>query len=146
MAAENRSGGTKTKNTTSGSSLARGSPGVIASSSPPITRSTACGTFSCSETKRTTAVDASRIRISETDDILGQRLVLLFSPFPGGPSRPQQRLDGPPLVHGAIAFGHLRERQRQVEHLARVDCAVEDEADQFGQITPHGRRTTQKPD
>ena len=31
----------------------------------------------------------------------------------------QQSLDRAPLVHGAVAFGHVRERQRQVEDLAR---------------------------
>src|SRR3954471_24093052 len=48
----------------------------------------------------------------------------------------QQRFDRAALVHRAIALGDLPERQRQIEHLARVDFSVEDQADQFGKIAP----------
>ena len=40
-------------------------------------------------------------------------------------SDPKQRLDRAPLVHGAIAFGHVGERQFEVEHLAGVDLAAQ---------------------
>lgn len=43
-----------------------------------------------------------------------------FSGFPGTALRHQQSLDRPPLVHRAIAFGDIRERERQIEHLARM--------------------------
>src|ERR1700733_5592455 len=45
----------------------------------------------------------------------------------------QQGLDGAALVHRPVALGGLVERQGQVEHLARVDDPVLDEADQVGQ-------------
>jgi hypothetical protein len=54
--------------------------------------------------------------------------------------RLQQRLDGAPLVRGAIALGDLRERKHQVEHLSRIDRAVEDEIDQLRQVLANRRR------
>src|SRR6266571_9530612 len=59
-----------------------------------------------------------------------------------GSSRTQQRLDGSPLVHGAVAFRDLVQRQRQIEDLPRVDLAAPYEFDELGQITPHRGRTT----
>jgi hypothetical protein len=35
--------------------------------------------------------------------------------------RPQQGLDGAPLVHGAVALGGLLEREAEVEDFAGVD-------------------------
>src|SRR5438309_2784332 len=58
----------------------------------------------------------------------------------------QQRFDGAALVHRAIAFGHLPERQRQVEHFAWVDFPVEDQGDQFRKIAAHGCGATEKTD
>src|SRR3954463_7067305 len=58
----------------------------------------------------------------------------------------QQRFDRAALVHRAIALGDLPERQRQVEHFARVDLAVEDQGDQFRKVAPHGCGATEKTD
>ena len=38
---------------------------------------------------------------------------------------PQKRLDRAAFVHRAVTFGHLFQRQRQVEHLAGVDVSVQ---------------------
>src|SRR6516162_10837832 len=43
----------------------------------------------------------------------------------------QKRLDRAALVHGAVTFRHLIERQRQIEDLAGVDRSVLDEIDQL---------------
>jgi hypothetical protein len=45
----------------------------------------------------------------------------------------QQDFDGAAFVHGAVGLSDLAERERQVEHLARVDPAVQDPGDQVGQ-------------
>src|SRR4051812_7172645 len=58
----------------------------------------------------------------------------------------QQRFDRAALVHRAIALGDLPERQRQVEHFARVDFFVEDQGDQFRKIAAHGCGATEKTD
>src|SRR6266566_8822755 len=52
-------------------------------------------------------------------------------------SRPEQHLDGAPLVHGAVALGDLRHGQFQVEDLAGVDLPVPYEVDQRGQVAAH---------
>src|SRR5579884_15914 len=52
----------------------------------------------------------------------------------------EQRLDGPPLVHGAVALRHLIQGQGQVEDLAGVDPPVPDQVDQLGQETAHRSR------
>ncbi len=56
-------------------------------------------------------------------------------------SWPQQRFDGPALVHGAVAFSHLIERKRQVEDPAGVDLTVPHEVDKFWEVAPHRRGT-----
>src|SRR3954452_13002887 len=58
----------------------------------------------------------------------------------------QQGFDRAALVHRAIALGDLLERQRQVEHFARVNLPVEDQADQFRKIAAHGCGATEKTD
>src|SRR3954469_23472112 len=58
----------------------------------------------------------------------------------------QQRFDRAALVHRAIPLGDVLERQRQVEHFARVDLAVEDQGDQFRKIAAHGCGATEKTD
>src|SRR3954471_17844356 len=67
---------------------------------------------------------------------------LLFLSF----LRAQQRFDRAALVHRAIALGDLPERQRQVEHFAWVNLAVEDQGDQFRKIAAHGCGATEKTD
>src|SRR5579884_3886111 len=61
---------------------------------------------------------------------------------PARPSRRQQRLDRPALVHGPIALCHLVERQNEIEDLTRIDLAVPDKLNQFGQEAAHRRRPT----
>ena len=56
---------------------------------------------------------------------------------PGLALRKQQRLDGASTVHGAVAFSHLIESERQVEHLPRIDFAAPHQVDQLGQVLPH---------
>src|SRR4051794_27293014 len=58
----------------------------------------------------------------------------------------QQRFDRAALVHRAIALGDLPERQRQIEHFARVDFSVEDQGNQFRKIAAHGCGATEKTD
>src|SRR3982750_1647536 len=58
----------------------------------------------------------------------------------------QQRFDRATLVHRAIALGDLLERQRQVEHFARVDLPGEDQIDHLRQIPTDGRRTAEQTD
>src|SRR4051812_1270776 len=60
--------------------------------------------------------------------------------------RAQQRFDRAALVHRAIALGDLPERQRQVEHFARVNLAVEDQGDQIRKIAANGCGATEKTD
>jgi hypothetical protein len=47
--------------------------------------------------------------------------------------RLQQRLDRAALIHRAISFGHLVERQGQVEDLAGVDLPLPYKIDRVGQ-------------
>src|SRR5436190_5268980 len=67
-------------------------------------------------------------------------------PYSSWCSGTQECLDRAALVHGAVAVGDLLERQREIEHLARVDRPVEDQVDQFGKIAAHRRRATVKTD
>src|SRR4051812_39563406 len=60
--------------------------------------------------------------------------------------RAQQRFDRAALVHRAIPLGDVPERQRQVEHFARVDFSVEDQGDEFRKIAAHGCGATEKTD
>jgi hypothetical protein len=60
--------------------------------------------------------------------------------------RSQQRLDGAPLVHGAIALRHLVERQREIEDLARIDGPLQDQIDEVWQVSAHGRWTSVQSD
>src|SRR4051794_38045854 len=57
----------------------------------------------------------------------------------------QEGLDRAPLVHRPVPFGDLIERQREIEHLAWVDRAVEDETDQIRQIAAHRCGATEQP-
>src|SRR5712671_1073256 len=54
----------------------------------------------------------------------------------------QQRLDGAALVHGSIAFGHLFERQLEIEDLAGIDGPVLHQLNERGKVAAHRRRTT----
>src|SRR3954447_17765272 len=58
-----------------------------------------------------------------------------------GRSDGEQRLDGAPLVHRAVALGGLVQRQGEVEDLARVDRPAGDQVDELGQETAHRGRT-----
>src|SRR5215470_2315912 len=51
----------------------------------------------------------------------------------------QKRLDRATLVHGAVTFRHLCQRQRQIEDLAGIDRSILDEIDQLRQETAHRR-------
>src|SRR5438128_3165858 len=62
------------------------------------------------------------------------------------PSWSQQRLDRAALIHCAVGFRHLVERQGDVEDLPRVDLPVPHQLDQLGQVAAHGSRTTVKVD
>src|SRR5258705_6730222 len=53
----------------------------------------------------------------------------------------QQRLDGAALVHGAVAFGHLLERQLEIEDFAGIDGPALHQLNQLGKVAAHGRRT-----
>src|SRR5437868_6040063 len=59
--------------------------------------------------------------------------------MPAVVSWPKQRFDRPALVHRAIAFGDLFERQCEVEDLARIDLLVPHQFDQMGQKAAYGR-------
>src|SRR3954453_1613276 len=61
----------------------------------------------------------------------------VISCCPSSRSGTQERFDRAALVHRAVPCGDLLERQRQIEHLAWVDCPVEDETDQIRQIAAH---------
>ena len=52
----------------------------------------------------------------------------------------QQRLDGTALVHGAVAFRHLVQRQCQVKDLAGIDLPAPHTVDQLGQKPAHRSR------
>jgi hypothetical protein len=52
----------------------------------------------------------------------------------------KQDLDRAALIHGAVIFRDLIERQRQIEDLAGVDFAFPDEVDELGQIAANRRR------
>src|SRR4051812_12239679 len=52
----------------------------------------------------------------------------------------QQRLNGTPLVHRAIAFGDLGQGKTKVEDSARVDLSFEHEADERRQVRADGSR------
>src|SRR5919199_1424422 len=59
-------------------------------------------------------------------------------------SHGEQRLDRPALVHRAVALGRLLQRQRLVEDLAGVNCAVEYKVDEVREVTTHrGRAAVQ---
>src|SRR5438128_9346704 len=58
--------------------------------------------------------------------------------------RHQQRLDRPALVHRTIPFGHLFERQPEVEDLAGINLAIPDQINQLGQEAPHRRGTAEQ--
>src|SRR5260370_11152495 len=58
--------------------------------------------------------------------------------------RAQQRLDGAALVHRAVAFRDLVERQRQIEDLAGIDFPLPHEINQFWQEAAHGGWATVK--
>src|SRR5215218_6246124 len=52
---------------------------------------------------------------------------------------PQEYLDRLALVHRTVGGGGLVERELEVEDLARVDLAVPDEVDEFGQEAAYRR-------
>ena len=52
----------------------------------------------------------------------------------------QQRLDRAPLVHRSISLRHLVEGQREIEDLAGIDDALQDEIDEVWQVSAHRRR------
>ena len=58
----------------------------------------------------------------------------------------QQSFNRAALVHRAIPFGHLIEREREVEDLAWVDLPVPNLLDQFWKIASHRRGTTMQMD
>src|SRR5437867_9279511 len=62
------------------------------------------------------------------------------------PSWAQQRLDRAALIHCAVGFRHLIERQGHVEDLAGVDLPVPHQLDQLRQVASHESRTTVKMD
>src|SRR5438105_11272593 len=50
----------------------------------------------------------------------------------------QQSLYRAALIHGSIALGDLLKRQGQIEYLAGVNFAVQDQVHQFGKIAADG--------
>ena len=62
------------------------------------------------------------------------------------PSWAQQRLDRAALIHCAVGFRYLVERQGHIEDLAGVDLPVPHQLDQLGQVASHGSRTTMEVD
>lgn len=56
-------------------------------------------------------------------------------------SQSQQGLDRPPLVHGAVAFGDISERDFEVEDTARIDLAFEHQIHEIGQEAADGSRS-----
>src|SRR5579862_6485096 len=54
----------------------------------------------------------------------------------------QQRFDGAALVHSAVAFRDLIERQSQIENLARVNLSIQHQLDQFRQVASYRSRPT----
>lgn len=61
-------------------------------------------------------------------------------------SGPQEGFDGTAVVHGAVAVGHLLERQSEVEDLAEVDAAGQDAVDEIGQEAPDRGEAATQPD
>nr|WP_157995365.1 hypothetical protein [Peristeroidobacter soli] len=57
-------------------------------------------------------------------------------------SWPQQHFDGTAFVHGAISFGDLCQRERQVKDLARIDLVTRDQIDEVRQKPTYRRRAT----
>src|SRR5205807_3386688 len=57
----------------------------------------------------------------------------MSAPWGAGWSGAQQGFDGAAFVHRAVALGGLVQGQGEVEDPARVDLAVPDQIDQFGQ-------------
>src|SRR5437762_6283995 len=55
--------------------------------------------------------------------------------------RLQQCFYGTALVHSAVAFRHLIERQSQIENLAGVDLPIQHQLYQVWQVTAHWRGT-----
>src|SRR6266550_89467 len=52
-------------------------------------------------------------------------------------SGPQQRLDCTPFIHGAVALGDLRERQREIEYFSWVDCSLQNQVDEVWHVATH---------
>src|SRR5579871_3904299 len=65
---------------------------------------------------------------------------------PPGLSGAQQCLDGPALVHRAVALGHLVQRQGHVENLAGVDLSREHQVYQLWQVAAYRRGTAMQVD
>src|SRR3954469_10570805 len=99
-------------------------------------------------TRSSTAVSRSRVRTWTTTSWPPLSSVLVARrPRPSAEpvmktraiSESEQHLCCSSLVHRLVALGCLLERERQVEDLAGVDLAVQDELDQLRQEATNGR-------